>query len=534
MAGVALTVAATTMATSDVELQSVAVTGALPSDFNGDGVEDVAVGVPGDSPYDWQDAGGVNVRYGMGTDGSRLPSRFFSVESPGIAPLLRQYPTGLGRRIASGDFDRDGFADLAMSVPGFDEPDPDLQRINVGGVVVVYGTASGLMPGGSQHAQVWSQDSPGVQGVSEDDDAFGSSLAVGDFDGDQFLDLAIGAAGEMSGPGLRNSGSLTVLYGGRAGLTGRDQVVTQDSRGILDASEAGDWAAGALAAGDFDGDGVDDLAMGVSSEDIEGRVNVGAVNVVYGTRGTGLNGVGDRFVHQGLEAIPGVPRRGDGFGDVLAVGDFNGDRRDDLAVGAPYEAAGGWPQAGTVTTILGTSNGLAFVTAQAVTLASATPFAEPAYAWFGGALATGDLDADGYDELAVGAPGHLDRGGRVDVLRGGVTGLEARATQSLVSSDLDTPGLVAGQETLGNALQFGHFDATLGADLLIGASRADLRIDGLRHDQAGAVAMAFSRSGLLNTADTRWLHQGAPTVPGTADAWETFGAALPGSQDFNG
>ena len=55
----------------------------------------------------------------------------------------------MGLHTAAADFDRDGFADLAMSVPGFDEPDPDLQRYNVGGVVVVYGTSGGLDPLGT-------------------------------------------------------------------------------------------------------------------------------------------------------------------------------------------------------------------------------------------------------------------------------------------------------------------------------------------------------------------------------------------------
>jgi hypothetical protein len=507
---------------------------ALPSDFNGDGVEDLAVGVPGDSPSGWQQLGGVHIRYGVDERGDRLPNRYLGVDSPGIAPLLRQYPTGFGNRLASGDFDRDGFADLAVSVPGFDEPDPDVPRINVGGVVVVYGTADGLQPRADQRAQVWSQDSPGVHGVSEDDDRFGSSLAVGDFDGDRFLDLAIGANGEKSGPGLAHSGSLTVLYGGRAGLTGRDQVVTQDSRGILDASEPGDWAAGAMAAGDFDRDGVDDLAVGVESEDLGGRRNVGAVNVIYGTRDVGLTGAGDRFVHQGLEAIPGVPRGSDQFGTVLSVGDFNGDRMDDLAIGAPEERLNGWAATGSVTTVYGTPVGLAWGSGRTVTMARLDSFtAEGNTPRFGGALSSGDIDGDGYDELAVGSPTFSWRAGRVDVLRGSANGLATLSIQSFSVDDFDAPGLIPGRQTFGQALQFGSFDTAPGADLIVGMPRAELRVEGRRHDWAGAAVLLFARAGRLNLDAGRWLHQDTATMGGVPEEGDAFGEAFPGSYDYN-
>jgi FG-GAP repeat len=519
----------------DGGVRTAATRAALPSDFNGDGVEDLAIGVPGDSPSGWQEVGGVHIRYGQDASSSRLSSRYFSVDSPGLAPLLRQFPTHLGNRLASGDFDRDGFADLAMSVPGFDEPDPALQRINVGAVVVVYGTATGLMPRGDQKAQVWSQDSPGVQGVSEDDDRFGSSLAVGDFDGDGFLDLAVGADGETSGPGLRHSGSLTVLYGGRAGLTGRDQVVSQDFRGILDASEAGDWAAGAMVAGDFDGDAVDDLAMGVDAEDIDGRRNVGAVNVIYGTRGVGLTGAGDRFAHQGLEAIPGEARGNDRFGTVLNVGDFNGDLVDDLAIAAPEENRNGWADIGSVTTVYGSPTGLAWGAGRIVTVAGLSDFdADGNTPRFGGALASGDVNNDGYDELAVGSPTFSLRAGRVDLLPGSADGLGAQSIQTFSAQDFDTPGLIPGTQTFGQALQFGAFDTTPGADLIVGMPRAQLLVNGQqRCDWAGGAVLVFARSGQLSLAESRWLRQGGGVFDATPEEADTFAEAFPGSYDYN-
>jgi hypothetical protein len=513
-----------------VDLRPAATVGALPSDFNGDGVEDRAIGVPADTTDQWYYSGAVHIVYGLGPDGTKPANQYFTTRSPFMKRLMKMYPTRLGAQIASGDFDHDGYADLAMSVPGYDEPDEVNMRINVGGVVVVYGTAHGLDPNAAQDAQIWSQDTPGVQGVSEDDDYFGSALAVGDFDGDRYLDLAVGIEGEQTGPDAKNSGAITVLYGGRAGLTARDQEVDQDTRGILDSSETGDWAGDALAAGDFNGDAVDDLALGVFSEGIDGKPNAGAVNVIYGTSDVGLTGRGDRFVNQGLDSIAGVPRKNDLFGSTLAVGDYNGDNLDDLVIGAPEDTIGGVEDSGSTTFIPGSSSGLVLMRSKTFTLGDLEPGAGSAR--FGSAVAAGDVNGDGFDELAIGSAWYGARPGRVDVLAGSPDGPALADDQLLTPDQLGQPELVAGSENFGSTLQFGAFDASPGADLLVGLVRATLRVDGTTTGQAGAVVQVFSRSGRLDPVEHRLFYQGAPGVGGTPTEWETFGAALPGSADY--
>lgn len=512
----------------DPDLRRVAAARALPSDFNGDGIEDLAIGVPWDQTYGWENTGGSQIIYGSAPDQPTL-TRFFGTKTEGVKPLLRQFPTLMGSRMASADFDGDGFADLAMSVPGFDEPDPDLQRINVGGVVVVYGTPDGLDPLSTQAAEVISQDSPGVQGVSEDDDDFGSALAPGDFDGDGFIDLAIGAIGERTGPNTANSGAVTVVYGGRNGLTGRDQVMTQDSPGILNFAERYDWAGGSLAAADFDADGVDDLALGVFSEGVWGKNNAGAVNVIYGKDGVGLTGSGDQFIHQGLEEVPGRARPNGLFGAAMTTGDFDGNGIADLAVAAPEAPFEGVDGAGVFTVVPGSTTGLQLSASTGYTPRSIPGSTPSIGGHFGAALAAGDVNLDGFDELAV-----TTRSGdvRVDVLSGSPAGPAVSGATTLWPQDfvLGEPASVVG---FGTSLQFGAFDATPGDDLAISAPWSAVAWDGTQRNYAGAIVRVFTRSGSLDRTTYEWWSQASTGVDGDPDTWERFGYSLPGSAYYS-
>jgi hypothetical protein len=100
----------------------------------------------------------------------------------------------------------------------------------------------------------------------------------------------------------------------------------------------------ALAAGDFNNDGRDDLAVGVPNEDIGLVLDAGAVHIIFGSASR-LVSTGNLFRHQdslGLNnANPEtVAEVGDNFGSALAAGDFNGNNRDDLAIGVPEETIG--------------------------------------------------------------------------------------------------------------------------------------------------------------------------------------------------
>ena len=157
--------------------------------------------------------------------------------------------------------------------------------------------------------QLWHQDSDGIVGQAEELDFFGNALATGDFNNDGFEDLAIGVSGEGE-----RAGAVSVVYGGPSGLAAdANQIWHQDIPGIFGEAEGkdfafdpfgGDFFGFALATGDFNNDGFDDLAIGVSGEDIErilGDENaVGVVNVIYGGP-AGLAAPGNQLWRQGSE-----------------------------------------------------------------------------------------------------------------------------------------------------------------------------------------------------------------------------------------
>ncbi|KAG1648060.1 Integrin alpha-3 [Nymphon striatum] len=300
--------------------------------------------------------------------------------------------------VATGDFNGDGRDDLLVGAP--QENIGSLS--NAGAFHVLYGSANGVSATGDV---VLHQDSDSVVGVGEVEDLVGTSVASGDFNGDGFDDVAVGAPGENVGS-LVDAGGVHVFYGSASGLTATgDQFLHQDASGVAGVAEAYDEFGFSLAAGDFNGDGRDDLAVGAPGEGIGSKAAAGGMHIFYGTT-NGLSTGNDVFLHQDSKNVAGTAEAGDMMGETLAAGDFDADGIDDLVAGAPGEGIGSKTAAGGIHLLYGSGNGIS--TAGNVfwhqDTAGIDGSAEPDDR-FGAALAVGDFDGSGGDDLAVGAPG---------------------------------------------------------------------------------------------------------------------------------
>jgi hypothetical protein len=363
-------------------------------DFDADGYDDLAIGIPGKTINAVRLCGSVLILHGS-VDG--LTSTGVQLWNDLNLPIALDFGDVLGISLASGYFDGDEYADLAMSVPG----ETVLGATRAGAVLVLYGSLTGLTQVG---VQTWHQDVTGVLGATAVGDSFGSSLTSGNFDGDAFDDLAIGVPGDIvSGV---DAGAVNVLYGTSLGLSvNRNQLWSQGTPGIPFVPEADDTFGRALASGDFNGDGADELAIGVPFEDHGAFSDAGAIHVLYGSNPDGLSATGALAIVQGDAGVPSQLGAQHRLGIALASGDFDGDEFADLAAGAELDDVPGANDAGSVTVLHGAEAGLQTVGAEfwheAVPDVPGVPLAGDG---FGQSVAAGDFRGDGADDLAIGVP----------------------------------------------------------------------------------------------------------------------------------
>jgi hypothetical protein len=315
-------------------------------DFDGDGLEDIVVG----DPYAIVasvSAGAVWVIYARDpqTAVEWHQNKADVLDSPENGDLF-------GYALARGDFNEDGYADLAIGIPGEDIDG----LIDAGAVQVLFGSPNGLIAAGNQ---IWWQGTPGMLGQAEADDQFGKVLAVGKFNFDEIADLAVGAPGEdLVANTVANAGAVNVIFGSVTGLTSSgNQFWHQNSSGIMDDPEAGDAFGAALVAGNFGRGSFADLAIGIPGESIGAVPRAGGVAVLYGTS-SGLAASGNQFWHQNSSGVLDEAEPDDNFGFSLASGNFDGKGAEDLAVGIPYEDVGTLADTGAIQVLYTTTEGI--------------------------------------------------------------------------------------------------------------------------------------------------------------------------------
>ena len=191
------------------------------SDLNGDGEADLVVAGDEYRPRYNVPTWTLTVVYGSSKGLSRRANELWRETDFASGKPTRGQITGL----ATGDFDGDGFDDVAVGTDVLDESE-DLSKERIGEVRILFGSRTGVASSRSQ--VLGPQTDDGRLPVVDDDPSFGMVLAVADLGRGTQDDLAIGSPWAASG-----AGQVTVVYGSRAGLSwaGR-QVWTQDVIGV--------------------------------------------------------------------------------------------------------------------------------------------------------------------------------------------------------------------------------------------------------------------------------------------------------------
>ena len=411
-------------------------------DFNCDNMDDLAVG----DEFGGDGGGSISIAFGDRFMGFRTGGQLIDQDTPGVIGAAEPGDS-FGSALAADDFDADGCSDLAIGVPG--EDDGSAGTTDSGGANVLFGAAGGL--NGDNDLFV-----PGTESAPH-------GHTTGHFKGEALVSLdnwtstgsqpflAISAIG-YSPNLLPFAGGVTVRRGGAAPLaTPVDFVERGDFPG--ESNRQNGRFGFPLAAGDFNNDGFDDLVAHTSHE---GCIlpsptscfdQESAVWVVYGA--TGSAGFVYERITQNSPGVPGSVNSAYGFGEAFAVGDFNNDGEDDLAVGAPYEDIGTIARTGTVTILYGATSRLLANAGSSIAFDQSDIVGAAAEADdnFGAALASGDFNRDGFDDLASGIPregfGAIVAGGSVVVVYGSASGINTATSKVF---DLGTTGIAGNVE----------------------------------------------------------------------------------------
>jgi hypothetical protein len=507
--------------------------GVARGDFNGDGASDLAVGVPFEDVGSAVDAGAVNIIYGTVDGLKSAGNQFWSQSSAGVSGGSE---TGdqFGRSLASGDFNGDHISDLAIGVPGENLGD----KADAGRVVVLYGSASGL-------ATTKTQSLNSFPAAGEN---FGWSLAWGDFNGDNVGDLAVGAPNADVG-GAVDAGQVAFYRGVLDDGLRFDFPLAEKSFETIfqfGFSETSDRFGETLAAGDFDGDDISDLAIGVPHENLGGFgdiFNAGQVYIVHGSTSGILISGSDRDRLQQSIGDRSSDEREDTFGWSLVAADFSGDGFDDLAVGVPGEDLGGGSDstgplegsrrvdAGMIMVYPGSRSGLQrnlrFCFSQD---SGGVPGADEDGDQFGYTLAAGDFNGDGLRDLAIGAPfedvitstgANVQNAGAVFVLPGeGIHCLTSTGSKIWHQAQGWGSGTAEAGDRFGMALASWNFGRGSQADLVIGVPFEEL----FTIPDVGMIHVLYGSSTGLTTTGNQFWHQG--NLTGTVESDDRFGSAL--------
>jgi len=379
-------------------------------DVNGDGYDDIIMAAEwADGPYNRRvECGEVYTVFGSPSIGGTID---LSTQADVVmyGPDIRDQ---IGTSLTTGRVNGDEFDDIIIGAEWADGLGPGHRREDAGEVYVVLGRSS--FP---NSMELYGQADLIIYGEEKGDHA-GDAVASGDLNGDGYDDIVVGALW-ADGPDNKRpqaGGAYVVLSSQNFGSRMRD--LRTDADMTIYGAEKQDRAGAALSIGDVNGDGYDDLLIGASYANgpYNGRTWGGEVYAILGSDAIGiapdLKSVD--LQRQADIHIYGADR-GDRAGTAVTTADVNGDGFDDIVIGASF--AGGpdnsQDKAGEVSVVLGSAtiaNTIDLAKENALTICG-TEANDQA----GVAVASGDTNADGYDDIILGAnwanPGHRRKAG---------------------------------------------------------------------------------------------------------------------------
>ncbi|MGW4229840.1 FG-GAP-like repeat-containing protein [Streptomyces sp. NPDC004980] len=403
---------------------------AIPtSDFDRNGVSDLVVGLPKATSSN----GRITVLPGIKTGPDSVTKKILTQNSPGV-PGTSEAGDQFGASNAWGDVNGDGYADLAVGLPGEDGTHADSGQVSV-----LYG------PGLSSGKAYLTDAATRVTG-----EKLGTTVTVGDFNADGRADVFSAAPGKPGRwwawdsrtgavkKGYLNTTAYTGAVGYAAAVTGdfnkdgyADVAVNyRDPSGIgrllwLKGSSTGLQRVGllstrggrSLAAGDLNGDGATDLAVGQPSATESGHTSVGgAVTAVFGSS-TGLTSTGRKTINQNM-VVAANGETSDDMGASVSIGDADQDGYGDILVGIPNEdlTRSGVSRVNTGRVLLIRSTSTGPTATGAVNYSQDTSYVPGSTETgdrFGSAVSLADLTGDGLGDPAIGVDGEDTNNGTV-------------------------------------------------------------------------------------------------------------------------